>query len=278
MRLLTPVVVWVELLCVPVCLIGSYFMYDKVVLFMIAVICSLHIGIAFMLRNTVLLSLVACAAWCVYIPSSWFKRGKIEDHRQTRVSWTGETSFMKGFVSLFCVLSLLLGCLWFGTMSDECTQSVVHIYSNLLHNRWNVFVGAEEYVTWEIAPGRLFDGSVVDIWSNKDEVDWDMPIAGTPCTSTARHGRWRSFPYLAELDGKDGEALWGYLCKQWNNEHPPEKHLLRYNFFMLQADVLPNMGFSATRKRLIHSHVCAPTEDDVEESVEIFSEIAVEEL
>jgi hypothetical protein len=26
--------------------------------------------------------------------------------------------------------------------------------------------------------------------------------------------------------------------------------------FMLQADVLPNMGFSATRKRLIHSHDC----------------------
>lgn len=58
MRLLTPVVVWVELLCAPICLIGSYFMYDKVVLSMIAVICFLHIGIAFTLRNTVLLSLV----------------------------------------------------------------------------------------------------------------------------------------------------------------------------------------------------------------------------
>ena len=29
---------------------------------------------------------------------------------------------------------------------------------------------------------------------------------------------------------------------------------------MLQADVLPNMGFSATRKRLIHSHDCLITE------------------
>ena len=34
------------------------------------------------------------------------------------------------------------------------------------------------------------------------------------------------------------------------------KKLLRFNFFMLQADVLPNMGFSAMRKRLIHSHDC----------------------
>ncbi len=90
-----------------------------------------------------------------------------------------------------------------------------------------------------------------------------MPGTGAPCTSTARPGRWRSFPYLAELDGEDGEALWSYLCKQWDeenevtkNEESAERRLLRYNFFMLQADVLPNMGFSSTRKRLIKSYDC----------------------
>lgn len=31
---------------------------------------------------------------------------------------------------------------------------------------------------------------------------------------------------------------------------------MRYNFFMLQSDVLPNMGFSPTRKRLVHSYEC----------------------
>jgi len=90
-----------------------------------------------------------------------------------------------------------------------------------------------------------------------------QPGAGAPCTSTARAGRWRSFPYLAELDGDDGEALWSYLCRQWDDENgineegnDGSRKLLRYNFFMLQADVLPNMGFSATRKRLMHSHDC----------------------
>ena len=90
-----------------------------------------------------------------------------------------------------------------------------------------------------------------------------QPGAGAPCTSTARAGRWRSFPYLAELDGDDGEALWSYLCQQWDDENgvneegnDGSRKLLRYNFFMLQADVLPSMGFSATRKRLMHSHDC----------------------
>lgn len=98
-----------------------------------------------------------------------------------------------------------------------------------------------------------------------------MPGTGAPCTSTARPGRWRSFPYLADLEGEDGEALWGYLCKQWNRENNvdsnPGRKLLRYNFFMLQADVLPNMGFSATRKRLVHSYECVKElEEDKEET------------
>lgn len=43
---------------------------------------------------------------------------------------------------------MILGSIWFETMSGECNQSMKHIWSVLLHNRWNVFVGAEEYVTW----------------------------------------------------------------------------------------------------------------------------------
>jgi hypothetical protein len=116
------------------------------------------------------------------------------------------------------------------------------------------------FVFREIAPGRLADGSVVDVWGRTDVVDWSMPGAGAPCTSTSRPGRWRSFPYLAELDGEDGEVLWGYLCKQWDLEndveHNPGRKLLRFNFFMLQSDVLPNMAFSSTRKRLVHSFEC----------------------
>jgi hypothetical protein len=122
------------------------------------------------------------------------------------------------------------------------------------------------YVTWEIAPGLLADGSIVDVWGQKDDVDWNLPGTGAPCTSTARRGRWRSFPYLAELQGEDGEVLWSYLCHQWDRDNNvqefPGRRLIKFNFFMLQADVLPNMGFSATRKRLIHSFECVNTEDE----------------
>lgn len=119
-----------------------------------------------------------------------------------------------------------------------------------------------QYVTWEIAPGRLRDGSVVDIWGKSDFVNWAMPGSGAPCTSTSRPGRWRSFPYLlTDLSRDEENALWGYLCKEWdrNNDvegNNPGRQLLRYNFFMLQADVLPKLAFSSTRKRLVKSYEC----------------------
>lgn len=79
-------------------------------------------------------------------------------------------------------------------------------------------------------------------------------------TATARPGRWRSFPYLAELEGAEGDALWKYLCWEWDRDndiqHNPGRQLVKFNFFMLQADVLPVMSFSATRKRLIKTVDC----------------------
>lgn len=104
----------------------------------------------------------------------------------------------------------------------------------------------------------------MDVWGRKDEVDWRLPGGGAPCTSTARPGRWRSFPYLAGLEGEDEEALWSYLCRQWDYENEADKNpgrkLIKFNFFMLQSDVLPNMGFSATRKRLMQSYECVTSD------------------
>jgi hypothetical protein len=37
---------------------------------------------------------------------------------------------------------------------------------------------------------------------------------------------------------------------------------------MLQADVLPNMGFSATRKRLVYEYNCTASFDETEQEQE----------
>ena len=45
-------------------------------------------------------------------------------------------------------------------------------------------------MTWEVAPARLSDGSVVDLWRGTEAVSWAVP---TPAARTRRFGRWRSF-------------------------------------------------------------------------------------
>jgi hypothetical protein len=253
LRLLTPTVVGVEILCAPIAFLGSYLGNASVVNLAIFLIWQMHFGISLTIRNAVLLSYVACAVWCVFLPIGW---GKGYQAKPSTLRTT-----LSSFVTFVLVASMVGGNIWFETIGTDCsTGSLRQVWSTLLQNRWNVFIGAEEYVTWEIAPGRLRDGSVVDVWGQSDEVIWSMPGGGAPCTSTSRPGRWRSFPYLAELEGEDAEALWGYLCKQWDRENDvasnPGRQILRYNFFMLQADVLPNMAFSSTRKRLVHFYEC----------------------
>ena len=283
LRYMTPTVVYAEMFSAPLALAGSCVGSKAVVYGVVALMCSMHAGIAATMRNTVLLSGVACVPWCIFLPagvgtdlslsrlSSRFCGTK--GAGGNKVVEKNRTFFKKHGLSALVIGTFISGSIWFETMSNHCNQSMEHIWSTLLHNRWNVFVGAEEYVTWEIAPGRLLDGSVVDVWSKSEEVSWEMPGAGAPCTSTARAGRWRSFPYLADLRGEDGEVLWSYLCRQWDEENEvaqgnPGRKLLRFNFFMLQADVLPNMGFSATRKRLIHSHDCSSNSNFVAEKEE----------
>ena len=62
-----------------------------------------------------------------------------------------------------------------------------------MHTRQYCFVLFYRYVTWEIAPGLLEDGSIVDIWSGKDTVDWSLPGSGAPCTSTDTNNQIGSY-------------------------------------------------------------------------------------
>ena len=101
---------------------------------------------------------------------------------------------------------------------------------------------------------------------NPVAVSYTIPGTGAPCTSSARKGRWRSFPYLKEPNSEqEKHALWQYLCQEWNAKSNDE--LLKYNFFMLQADVLPEMEFGPTIKRKIVEWDCRKA-IEIQESVD----------
>ena len=138
LRLLTPTVVWVEMLAAPIALFGSLLGHRSLVNFIIGLVCSLHIGIALTVRNTVLLSLVACSAWSVFLPPPLEQSDDKEKMRPKPIP-----CFRNSLLGTLAIFGMICGSIWFEGFSMECNQSMKHIWSTLLHNRWNVFIGAE---------------------------------------------------------------------------------------------------------------------------------------
>ena len=168
LRLLTPTVVYVEIFVVPIVLIGSYFRKTNIVNVAIFIVCSMHIGISFTIRNSNLLSYIACCVWILFLPVDNFVAktttaidGGGEDLSEattttsTTSATTTTTSSSKSNPSLYNKLGSLVtllmvggmvgGNIWFETIGLDCsTESLRLIWSTLLQNRWNVFNGAEE--------------------------------------------------------------------------------------------------------------------------------------
>ena len=139
LRMMTPMVVYVELLCAPMAFLGSYFGSTGFVNFAIALICQLHVGIAISIRNSVLLSLVACSVWCVFLPIGWDRVAKLPKRVCRGKSGIGF------IISAILVGAMIAGNVWFETIGTDCTTgSLRKVWSTLLQNRWNVFIGAEE--------------------------------------------------------------------------------------------------------------------------------------
>ena len=157
--------------------------------------------------------------------SSSKSNNKKDNTTTTQKTTTGEQqcTTIESTILIFC---FVMGSLWFELFSDKCNQSTKHIWSVLFHNCWNIFIRSIGYVRWEIVPGLLNDGCMVDIWSSyysfntRNQVNWNMPRTMTSgsesSTLTSCPGHWRSFPYLAEFCDNDAgdDALWSYLCQK----------------------------------------------------------------
>ena len=222
---------------------------------------ALHLGIALTMRNTVALSAAGVTAWLPFIDGPAACSGAIA-RGDGPATATHETAHQGAAAAptkraigarvlargreLAC--SVVVGLLALGSAWHQAAEfgapacaSGAHDASDLLqatmlHNRWNVFTGAEPYVVWEVAPARLDDGSVVDLWRGTASVSWEVPRGAAP---SSRGGRWRSWPYLAERTAEADTAFWGTLCDEWEARDPLGRHVVQFVFYLLQADVIP---------------------------------------
>ena len=229
-------------------------------LFLLAVF-SLHLGIALTMRNTQLLSAAAITAWLPFIDMAppVYPHYQIRQPPPSRVRQV----LLLGFAALVVHYNLIEGGEGVGCGGRASPDSVRRL---LLHNRWNVFASAESYVVWEIAPARLSDGSIVDLWRDdprdggghgESVIAWEVPTGPEP---KVHRGRWRAFPYTAERDEEGEAAFWGALCDEWERSDTVEgRRVERFAFYLMQADTLDGEedgGYGQVRKRLIKRFDC----------------------
>lgn len=229
----------------------------------IAAAIGLHVGIALVMRNTFFLSLAGIAAWLPFVdgpPLTTVPTNSTRDEAKvakvpteppsrttTSETATSHTAYRSArlvdFACSVLVGAFAIGSVWhqlsdFGApaCAASATDAALLLQSTLLHNRWNVFTGAEPYVVWEVAPARLDDGSIVDVWRGTDHVSWEVPRGVAP---SSRGGRWRSWPYLAERTPEAEDAFWGALCNEWEARDASGRRVVSFVFYLLQADVVP---------------------------------------
>lgn len=149
LRYMTPTVVYAEMFSAPVALLGSYLKNKSIVYAVVILMWFMHIGIAFTMRNTVLLSLVANCAWCIFLPEGVGADLKLSSEKSSdggskadnKVKQNGVWSTIKLFFKLHgnsacIIIAFASGSIWFETLSNDCDQSMKHIWSTLLHNRF----------------------------------------------------------------------------------------------------------------------------------------------
>jgi hypothetical protein len=139
LRIMTPIVVYIELLSCPLAFLGSYLGNAGLVKFAVGLIVQLHVGIAFSIRNSYLLSYVASSAWCVFLPIGW------EEAKTAEKTKLSSKAIVGTLISALLVGGMAANNIWYETIGKDCsTSNLRQIWETLLQNRWNVFNGAEE--------------------------------------------------------------------------------------------------------------------------------------
>lgn len=130
-----------------------------------------------------------------------------------------------------------------------------------LEQKWDMFA---PYPTkadgWYVIPGRLRDGTEVDLWSGNNPVTYDKPARVERMYADSR---WRKYMLNLRQDGYKGHRLYfgRYLCRSWNAEHTGIKQLENFEIIFMRETTLPDYQTAPVAKNVLWRHECFKKED-----------------
>lgn len=187
-------------------------------------------------------SYVCAIGWLVFIPE-WFWNRVLKWPASTIVPW--KASWLSNILAIFFLMFVFV---WNTRSLNKPTFHLPPLVNAGMDNigmllridqYWNMFSPFPiREDGWYVIPGKLRDGTEVDLFKDGAPLTWDKPPL---LSATYKNDRWRSYMINLWFFDEDREVLLpiyaDYLCRQWNMNHEYSKQLLSFDIdFMLKIN------------------------------------------
>lgn len=202
---------------------------------------------------------ICAVAWLAFIPSYFWNR-IFKMHPTSFLSFPWKASLISNSLVFLLFIYVFLWNLSTLHISRPPFIPPPLIISSLLgiDQTWDMFAPTPlRSDGWYVIPGRLKDGTKVDIYNEKS-ISWEKPSS---LAAVYPNDRWRSYMmnlFIMEEGSRHLPFYAQYLCRKWNENHPPEKHLLFFDiYYMVRENSLEDPHAPYQRHHLWH-HECTP--------------------
>ena len=232
--------------------------------FAILSLVSLHVGFVVVMKLFMFAS-VMILGWMSLMPAwFWEKLGvgfELREAWQTRLRWlsarlpggaaaegdSGSWSALERFpraANWFATLCLIYVCCWnirgvYPPFQRVFPQSAnAFAFSLRLDQYWIMFAPTPVREDgWFVAPGRLADGQIVDVFRDGAPVSWERPPL---VADTYINRRWRRFLWTVTRADAPGYRRYyaSYLCRQWDSRH--DEILESFDLVLMHEEAKPD--------------------------------------
>ena len=109
-----------------------------------------------------------------------------------------------------------------------------------LDQKWDIFAPPPRDDGWYVLPGKLKDGTAIDVFKGGGSVDWKKPSVRLR-NAIYRNMQWRT--YFINLNRSIGKKLYPYygqyLCRDWNSRHKGSKQLDSFEIYLMSEKTVP---------------------------------------
>jgi len=226
---------------------------------------GLHLGMAFCL-NLGLFPYISIVGWLPFLPSEFWE--KVLGHGPTSRSFAEQGKKVCWPANLLPLLFLANALLWnLSTVNERKLRLPLPVKLKSLSRSlsfaqgWGMFGPDPQIETgWYVIPGRLRDGSEVDIFREGKPLDWEKPSSPSALALNVRWRKyfdWITFPWNADYRPYYGR----YLCREWNRHHPSDQALGILQIDWMREKILPQDQNTEPEKILLWKGDCSTNPD-----------------